>query len=346
MDILEKDTNKHNDDEKLIEKVNEDFLDTIKQALHISNGLLCDLTDEELHDIKVLQQDAYNNLKGDTEFNLYPLRLAELYKNVLDNIYTHKIEECEKTKAKETNFKNFKSFKDMLNDLEQENLEEDKSEKDIVNKKNDINFFNDYLRKSLVPEYTNFEKGFLKAMDESGSAVRLERDVLNDNSDINYDYFDYEVIDEEKKSEETDTEQENDKAITNDSEIVQRFDIPVEEIQDGDESDEKEKLVVKPFPEEDEIVEDNGIPLKHIDTIEIVSDDDTQKISLKEINDDDKKEITSEKIIETTSDETFVSNTEMPEDISNDTGIEIEKELEEAVDFSNLKFFSDRNIED
>lgn len=346
MDILEKDTNKHNDDEKLIEKVNEDFLDTIKQALHISNGLLCDLTDEELHDIKVLQQDAYNNLKGDTEFNLYPLRLAELYKNVLDNIYTHKIEECEKTKAKETNFKNFKSFKDMLNDLEQENLEEDKSEKDIVNKKNDINFLNDYLRKSLVPEYTNFEKGFLKAMDESGSAVRLERDVLNDNSDINYDYFDYEVIDEEKKSEETDTEQENDKAITNDSEIVQRFDIPVEEIQDGDESDEKEKLVVKPFPEEDEIVEDNGIPLKHIDTIEIVSDDDTQKISLKEINDDDKKEITSEKFIETTSDETFVSNTEMPEDISNDTGIEIEKELEEAVDFSNLKFFSDRNIED
>lgn len=346
MDILEKDTNKHNDDEKLIEKVNEDFLDTIKQALHISNGLLCDLTDEELHDIKILQQDAYNNLKGDTEFNLYPLRLAELYKNVLDNIYTHKIEECEKAKAKETNFKNFKSFKDLLNDLEKENFEEDKLEKDIVNKKKDIHFLSDYHRKSLVPEYTDFEKGFLKAMDESGSTVRLEKDVLDDNSDINYDDFDYEVIDEEKKSEEADTEQENNEVITNDSKIVQRFDISVEEIQDDNESNKKEKIVVKPFPEEDEIVDDEK-PLNHIDTIKIISDDDTQEISLKDINDDENKEITSEKFIETTSDETFVSNTKMHDDISNDAGIKIENGLEEEpVDFSNLKFFSDRNIED
>lgn len=89
MENLEKNTNKIEED--FVEKVNEDFLDTIKHALHITHGFFFDLTEDEIHEIKNIQKEAYKNLKGETEFNLYPLCIAELYKTVLNDSYNHMI---------------------------------------------------------------------------------------------------------------------------------------------------------------------------------------------------------------------------------------------------------------
>lgn len=101
MENLEKNTNKIEED--FIEKVNEDFFDTIKHALHIAHGFFFDLTEDEIREIKNIQKEAYKNLKGETEFNLYPLCIAELYKTVLNDSYNHMI-----AKSKEP-FQNFEN---------------------------------------------------------------------------------------------------------------------------------------------------------------------------------------------------------------------------------------------
>ena len=360
MDILEKDTNTNDNDKEIIEKVNEDFLDTIKQALHISNGLLCDLTDEELHDIKFLQQDAYKNLKGDTDFNLYPLCLAELYKNILDNIYKHQIDDYKKEKTVETilndsefNYKhetailnleetNSDKFLESLDNEDKKDLSDESIDKDYE----DINAFLRDIVKQEPNEYIKFAQDYTKVIPQSMSQSQPNENKLE--NDYDYD-VDTSIIenDKEKKSDlESNAEQHSDIELDDDLKVVQRFDISLDE-DDSQNKNKETDSFVNPFPEEEEL-EGNSELLKHVDTLEILSDEDTQNFSLEEIHEEEnRKVITSESIEESTTDKAFTNEAESIEDVLPDEGIEIKNEIEdEPVDFSNLKFFSDRNIDD
>jgi hypothetical protein len=311
MNFLEKEQNANK--EELIEKVNEDFLDTIKQALHISHGLFFDLTEDELHELKNIQANAYENLKGNTEFNLYPLCIAELYKTILNDSYNHEIE-------KQKSNVNQNKIEELLDDIEKDDSAT--KERNENNESGEVVYEGDGIKVRM----------FDISEEDDESEINLNDPLEKiDNKDITEKIQDKEISDVIERLNNS-SEKNHIEEIKNNIDEILNSEEDYEENKEETDSDLLEHVdtikIIPEIPEYPSEKNENKEELEH----------EISKPSVSEI-----KEIKSEPIHANTSDETLSNKTN---DINNE-GIEIEEEFEdEPINFADFKFFADRRIDD
>ena len=309
MDILEKEQSTN--EEEIIEKVNEDFLNTIKQALHISHGLFFDLTEDELHELKNIQADAYDNLKGNTEFNMYPLCIAELYKTILNDSYNHEIK-------KQKSSVNQNKIEELLDDIEKDN--------NITKEQNENNESGE-----VVYEGDGIKVRMFDISEEDDESEINLNDLLEEtnNEDIAEKIQDKEISDVIERLNISSKQNHIEEIESNFDEILNSEE-DYEENKEETDSDLLEHVdtieIIPEIPEYLSEKNENEEELEH----------EISKLSVSEL-----KDIKSEPIHENTSDETLSNKTN---DINNE-GIEIEGKFEdEPINFADFKFFADRRI--